>query len=96
MQAIFTPFLLLTLPVAIPVGFTLATIMLGVCIAKSFFVVLTPLLWPLYWFCAGAPVLCGESLCTCMRMQQRALCCMLGCSVHPWRGRTLWRCRLAA
>jgi hypothetical protein len=52
LQAIFTPFLLLTLPIAIPVGFVLASIFVGVCILKSFCVVLTPLLWPIWFLCA--------------------------------------------
>jgi hypothetical protein len=52
MQAIFAPFLLLTLPVAIPAGFVLASLLVGGCILKSFCVVLTPLLWPLWFLCA--------------------------------------------
>jgi hypothetical protein len=52
LQAIFAPFLLLTLPVAIPAGFVLASLLVGGCILKSFCVVLTPLLWPLWFLCA--------------------------------------------
>jgi hypothetical protein len=51
-QAIFAPFLLLTLPVAIPVGFVIASILVGAWICKSFCVVFTPLLWPLWFLCA--------------------------------------------
>ncbi len=49
--AIFAPFLLLTLPVAIPVGGVLACLYMTCVIFKAFCVVLTPLLWPLAFLC---------------------------------------------
>lgn len=48
---IFAPFLLLTLPVAVPVGFMLAAACMGFEVLCAFFTVLTPLLWPLFFLC---------------------------------------------
>jgi hypothetical protein len=49
--AIFTPFLLLTLPVSLPVGFVLAALCLTFDICKALWITFTPLLWPLYFLC---------------------------------------------
>ncbi|KAF6253880.1 hypothetical protein COO60DRAFT_1462988 [Scenedesmus sp. NREL 46B-D3] len=49
--AIFAPFLLLTLPVAVPVGFMLAALCLACEICKALWITFTPLLWPLYFLC---------------------------------------------
>lgn len=49
--AIFTPFLLLTLPVALPVGFVLAALCLTHEVCKALSITFTPLLWPLYFLC---------------------------------------------
>eukprot|EP00879_Flechtneria_rotunda_P008588 GHRR01008999.1.p1 GENE.GHRR01008999.1~~GHRR01008999.1.p1 ORF type:complete len:141 (+),score=33.23 GHRR01008999.1:406-828(+) len=58
---IFAPFLLLTLPVAVPVGFVLAATCLGFEIAKAFWIVLTPLLWPIYFLCKWCQITCTVS-----------------------------------
>jgi hypothetical protein len=55
---IFTPFLLLALPVALPVGFVLAAICMALEIGFAFFVVLTPLLWPLCFLCKWCRLTC--------------------------------------
>lgn len=49
--AIMTPLYLLTTPVAAPVGFLLAGACVFFEVVRSFFIVLTPLLWPLYFLC---------------------------------------------
>eukprot|EP00775_Hariotina_reticulata_P011859 gene11859-12003_t len=48
---VFAPLLLLTLPIAIPAGFVLASVCMTVEICKAFCIVLTPLLWPLVFLC---------------------------------------------
>ncbi|WIA13188.1 hypothetical protein OEZ86_006474 [Tetradesmus obliquus] len=56
--AIFTPFLLLTLPVALPVGFVLAALCLTHEVCKALFITFTPLLWPLYFLCKWWKISC--------------------------------------
>lgn len=48
---VFSPLLLLTLPVAVPAGGLLAALCIGFQIAKSLLILLTPLLWPLWFIC---------------------------------------------
>lgn len=64
--AIFTPFLLLTLPVAIPIGGIIAAALLALKITKSFIIVFTPLLWPIYYLCAwwGATCMVAQIIVT--------------------------------